>query len=251
MRGQNSKSLVMQRITMLLLGIVVLRVAVSNARGADMAYPPPPTANPPPRFYAPAAFSWTGFYLGGNFGWDWTNFSNTITIAGVGSGPIAANVRGFLGGGQAGFNWQIFQPVVVGLEADFQGAQAASGSRSVNGTVGPATITAISNTPYFGTVRGRIGYAYGTLLFYATAGGLFGDNTLKGTVSNTRFSSSATFWTWTAGAGIEASLGGHFSIKLEYLFAGSPSEMPVVPGQSASAVRSSTNLIRVGLNYRF
>ena len=34
---------------------------------------------------------------------------------------MSGNVRGFLGGGQVGYNWQIFQPLVIGIETDFQG----------------------------------------------------------------------------------------------------------------------------------
>lgn len=114
-------------------------------------------------------------------------------------------------------------------------------------------ITGVANTPYFGTARGRIGYADGTLMFYGTVGALYGDSTLTGKLSTSgSFSSSATFWSWTAGAGIEASLGGQYSAKLEYLFVGSPSNSPLVPGETAALTSTSrTNLIRAGLNYRF
>jgi outer membrane immunogenic protein len=165
---------------------------------------------------------------------------------------VSGNVRGFLGGGQVGYNWQVFQPLVIGIETDFQGSQATAGSRSVNGFIGPSKLTGYENTPYFGTVRGRVGYAYGTLLYYATAGVVYGDNTLRGTLPPIgSFSRSATFSSWTAGAGIEASLGGQFSAKLEYLFIGAPSNPPLLPGATTSAATSGTSLVRAGVNYRF
>jgi outer membrane immunogenic protein len=236
-----------------LLSGALLFGALSDGMAADMPLPPAPMpSNPPPIFYTPAAYSWTGIYVGGNFGWDWSQISDTITTAGGGTGSLTGNVHGFLGGGQAGFNWQFGQQFVVGIEADFQGTQATAGSRSVNGVAGPAHIIGLANMPYFGTARGRVGYSYGTLLLYATAGAVYGENTLRGTVSTVgSFFSSADFLSWTAGAGIEAGLGGQFSGKLEYLFIGSPSSLPLVPGATALTGTWGTSLIRAGVNYRF
>jgi outer membrane immunogenic protein len=230
-----------------LLGAGLLCLSAAPAVAADM--PEPPQAAP--IFYAPPPFIWTGFYVGGNFGWSWTQISDTVTIAGK-AGSLAGTANGFLGGGQAGFNWQVFQPLVLGIEGDFQGFQTTKRKGSVNTTVGLVSIAASENIPYFGTIRGRIGYAYGTFLFYATAGGVYGARTLAGTLSTIgSFSSSAIFTSWTAGAGIETSLGGRFSAKLEYLFIGSPSDSPPVPGETALVGTSSTNLVRFGVNYRF
>ena len=81
-------------------------------------------------------FSWTGFYIGGNAGWGWTNRSGTFTTA-LGADPFTVSNNGFLGGAQLGYNWQT-GPFVLGAEADFQGT-AASGS--LNASAGP-TISA-------------------------------------------------------------------------------------------------------------
>jgi outer membrane immunogenic protein len=74
-----------------------------------------------PSAYAPVAqvFSWTGFYIGANAGYGWTNTSGTLTTT---SGPEHFTItgNGFLGGAQAGHNWQ-WSSVVLGAEADFQG----------------------------------------------------------------------------------------------------------------------------------
>lgn len=111
----------------------------------------------------------------------------------------------------------------------------------------------MENSPSFGSVRGQIGYAYGTLLFYSTGGAVYGRTNLSGSLSpgGGSFSSSTNFWSWTVGAGLEAALGGPFSLKLEYLFIGSPSSWPIIPGETGQTVTFGTNLIRVGLNYRF
>jgi outer membrane immunogenic protein len=244
----------MHRImTALLLSAAIVQASVAHASAADMAIPPsPPESNPGPIFYVPPAFSWTGFYVGGNVGWDWTNITDAVTTTSGAAGSLSGNVGSVLGGGQIGYNWQVIQPVVIGLEADLQAAQATNGSRSVNGVVGSTTITGLATTPYFGTVRGRVGYAYGMLLFYGTAGAAYGDARLRGVLSpGGIFSTSANFWSWTAGAGVEAALGGPYSVKLEYLFIGSPSSWPLIPGETGQTVSLGTSLIRAGVNYRF
>jgi outer membrane immunogenic protein len=220
-----------------------------NASAADMSPTPPPYTPPTPIPYTPAAFSWTGFYVGANLGWAWTQISDTVTIGGAGTGTLAGSGSNILGGGQAGFNWQIIEPVVLGMEADFQGT---SGGQTITGAAGPAIVNATAKTPYFGTVRGRIGYAYNRFMLYATAGGVFGDNTLTGTVSKIgSFSNSTTYTSWTAGGGIELALGGRFSAKFEYLYIGSPSSSPPILGQTALTQSSHTDLGRAGVNYRF
>src|SRR5258708_34057338 len=78
--------------------------AVSEAADAPRgpAYRPPP---PPIPF-----FNWTGFYAGAHLGVGWSDDDGGGTS------------RGFLGGGQGGFNSQINQ-WVVGLEADTAGTE--------------------------------------------------------------------------------------------------------------------------------
>ena len=93
---------------------------------------------------------------------------------------------------------------------------------------------------WFGTVRGRLGYAFGNTLIYGTGGfaaggvratSLYTDNNIgndtgggalggnnPGTVQTGRVSNSATNTGWTAGAGIEVKLSPSWSLKGEYQF---------------------------------
>jgi outer membrane immunogenic protein len=212
--------------------------------------PLPPLLPPPPPLPLPVpivqVFSWTGFYIGGNAGWGFTNGSGTFTTA-LGADPFTVNTNGFIGGAQLGYNWQT-GPMVLGAEADFQGT-AASGSLSA--TAGP-TISATAKTPWFGTLRGRVGYAFDSVLLYATGGAVYGESSWNGSVSTVgNFSSATTFWTWTLGAGVEAAFWGCWSAKLEYLFAGTPSSTPTVPTVTAVSGNAGANIVRVGLNYHF
>src|SRR5881628_217932 len=98
------------------------------------------------------AYSWAGPYLGGNIGYAWGSVSNN-----------GAKPSGFAAGVQGGYNWQS-GPWVFGLEADIK----ASGA---NATFAPWKFS----NPWFGTVRGRVGYALNNVLFYGTGGLAFGE----------------------------------------------------------------------------
>src|ERR1043166_4472046 len=103
------------------------------------------------------AYSWAGPYLGGNIGYAWGSVDNN-----------GAKPSGFDGGVQGGYNWQR-GPVVFGLEADIQ----ASGAND--------TFAAWKfSNPWFGTVRGRVGYALNNVLFYGTGGLAFGELRAEG-----------------------------------------------------------------------
>ncbi len=213
---------------------------IGIACAADLPGPP---AYPPPQ--APPVFSWTGFYIGANAGYGWSNGSGNMLTRGA-PDTFSASGNAFVGGGQAGFNYQFGGGVVVGIEADFQGTW---GSGTL--TDGRGLIDATVKDPYFGTVRGRLGYAWDRVLLYGTGGGVYGDATANGKSAGTEFSNSASYWTWTAGAGAEWAFAGPWSAKIEYLYAGSPSSVPAIPFVSSIGSSAHSNLIRAGLNYHF
>src|SRR5580704_2922221 len=101
------------------------------ALAADM----PLKAPPPP----PPIVSWTGFYVGGNVGYSWgdprTDAAGSGTAPTFNFGPPlsfpfpfaftdsnAARLKGAIGGGQIGYNYQVAPRWLLGLEADFQGS---------------------------------------------------------------------------------------------------------------------------------
>jgi outer membrane immunogenic protein len=151
-----------------------------------------------------AVYNWTGWYAGVNagasFGSVKTDFNGAPFLwAGV-FGPIApgfgfsdrASPDGFMGGGQIGYNWQWSPLIVLGLEADFQGAaekdnitltNAFTSFPSANTTVGTAVIDYTTKIEWFGTVRARIGYVWGNgkVLSYVTGGLAYGKVDLEGT----------------------------------------------------------------------
>jgi outer membrane immunogenic protein len=196
---------------------LLVMVAGGGAAAADL---------PRPNYYtAPAplsAYSWTGPYLGGNLGYEWGTTSNNPT-----------RPSGFAGGVEGGYNWQTGQ-LVLGGEADIQLSGASD-------TFAPWKFT----NPWFGTLRGRAGYAVSNFLIYGTAGVAFGELQAQ-TFGLT--SESHTNVGWTAGVGVEAGFTTNLSAKVEYLFVDLASNTFALTGTSNGL---STSLVRMGVNYHF
>jgi hypothetical protein len=75
----------------------------------------------------PMVYDWTGFYIGGHFGFGWDDQTHTRLIANdnfPAGFVVKDTLRGGLGGFQAGANYQVNQ-FVIGLEGDFSWADLA------------------------------------------------------------------------------------------------------------------------------
>jgi outer membrane immunogenic protein len=212
-------------------------------------------------------------------------FPQTTTATAVGTTSTRANVKGFVGGGQLGYNLQS-GALVYGIETDFQwsGEKGSDSICSVAGCVGGVFGAADHSLKWFGTLRGRLGFLAGErILLYATGGLAYGrldSNYVSGFVGFPPLvgSSSTTRLGWTVGAGLEGALDHNWSIKAEYLYMdlgsyganlGAGTVGPVVTdtllspnggvlrttttSSQAAAVNSrfSDHLFRVGINYRF
>jgi outer membrane immunogenic protein len=207
----------MKRVALGAMGMKLLGFAAS-AEAADLYAPRAPyTVNQPLN-----AYSWAGPYLGGNLGYEWGSVSNNPT-----------KPSGFAGGVQAGYNWQR-GPWVFGVEGDIEATAA-------DATFAPWKFS----NPWFGTLRGRAGYAISNVLFYGTAGLAFGE--LTGQTFG--LSESHTTAGWTAGLGAEVGLAPHWSAKIEYLYVDLSSSQFVTVTGASNAYRFGT--VRAGVNYRF
>ena len=180
----------------------------------------------PPRSYTVYqpldALSWAGPYLGGNLGYQWGTVSNNPT-----------RPTGLVGGAQAGYNWRPTGNWVFGVEGDLEATGA-------DDTFAPWKFS----NPWFGTVRGRAGYAFSNILVYGTAGLAFGE--LRGqTFGLTETHTNAG---WTAGVGAEVGFAPHWSAKIEYLYVDLSDSAFAITGVS-NGYRS--NMIRAGVNYHF
>jgi outer membrane immunogenic protein len=241
----------------------------------------------------PVPYSWTGFYVGGNAGYGWgkSNGDSTLTnsLAGSSGFTISSDVAvhsdvlkpsSFVGGGQVGYNWQVSRDWVLGLEADWQSSSGRAGASNsdpyfASAPVGSITGTASSNydagISWFGTVRGRVGYAWDHLLFYGTGGLAYGRTKLTGAMADSgvtafigppppSFSGTASFGVskttvgWVSGAGVEGMLANNWTWKVEYLYIDLGSVRADEQGPFGDVltlhVHMMDNIVRAGLNYQ-
>jgi high affinity Mn2+ porin len=211
------------------------------------------------------AYDWTGFYAGGHLGYAWGN-SNWTTPGVSGSLDLAqpidifAETGSFFAGVQAGYNYMLPNRFVVGVEADasfpsfpnLADISIGGSSSTFSSPVGPETYSETVRS--FGTLRGRIGYAPGRWLFYATGG--FAWTYDRSTLTNlaTGVSDMPFLWRlgWAAGVGIEAPVAPHWTARLEYLFT-DYGNSNVLFANASQRFTSDLSLqeLRAGLNYQF
>lgn len=187
-------------------------------------------------------FSWTGGYIGLNAGYAGGKFKSDLTN-GEDTLSLRDNASGFIGGVQAGYNWQ-FDRTIVGIETDFQG----SGVKSEFSVEGLALGTKVS---WFGTTRARLGYTpVDRFMVYATGGVAYGkvktfaDLDESSSVSKTKVG-------YTVGAGAEYAITNNVTLKTEYLY----TDLGKLKFDSNEGVygeaKSQFHTVRVGVNYKF
>jgi outer membrane immunogenic protein len=292
----------MRRVVRVLLAASAAAVAFTSiASAADLAARARPVAVAQP-------YLWNGFYIGGNIGYGISDDPTTMAtaagpaliIAPPGSplygSPQTFNVasRGWNGGGQLGYNLQFSPNWVVGVETDIQGADQRNRQNCI---VPCGTLVPINANPlalifpvnfsddsvehrlrWFGTVRGRFGYATGTALLYVTGGLAYAEIERNASVAGTTtivgigtlntfagaLSSSSIRTGGAIGAGLEAKLGDGFSVKAEYLYLDFGQDTQTfstvfTTGAAAGAVAATRTInsdirehvFRVGVNYQF
>ncbi len=226
-------------------------VAIASANAADMYVPSPAGGYKDGPVAAPL---WNGAYIGINGGYGWGADANLASYYDYPSGLVQSSFapQGWFGGGQIGYNWQpggqggfkdgpAAGNLVFGIEADIQGADI-SGSETVG------TATAKTNLDWFGTVRGRVGYAVGAALLYGTGGAAFGGVQDKLTVGGTTKTHSATDTGYAAGGGVEYAFAPSWSGKVEYQYINLGNDTVTNTPDSAT-FNHEYNTVRLGLNY--
>ncbi len=192
-------------------------------------------------------FDWSGLYLGGHTGYGTGNYgpgTNPLPLQGI---AFPSSITGLIGGYQAGYNLQLPNRLVLGIETDISFPSPVDR---------PKLTQAPFNTQfeYFGTVRGRLGYAFGTVLPYVTGGAAYGRTQIDLNDANDNiFATKARMHLgWVAGAGVEFALGGPWSGKVEYNYIDLGARaygLGDVPLPNVN-VDPKLHAIKLGLNYR-
>lgn len=227
---------------------------------------------------------WTGYYVGLNAGYAWGN-SNPTMIGSVTGAPffLPANTgpvpsltpRGFIGGAQAGYNWQAGQ-WVFGGEVDFSGLNAkADAAVSPFFKNKPNVTTWSSRYDWLFTARVRGGFTVApNWLLYAT-GGLAVTHVTDSVVCTAAgngcydfgpggvtvsWSQTTTLAGGTIGGGLETMFAPNWSARVEYLYAKfkdttpgivSFPASPPVPFPPLFSFHHDLNLVRFAINYKF
>jgi high affinity Mn2+ porin len=193
-----------------------------------------------------AVYDWTGFYIGAHTGYGGGK-SNAVL-----SDPAIATsdnrFGGIIGGVQAGYNVRLPSGLLLGVEADI-----TFPSYLLSNFTASSLTTARSGMSeqwdYTGTARGRIGYASGPWLAYATGGlAWMGERFLNTPAVGDDEKHINVRLGWAAGAGVEYAFAPHWSVKLEYLY--SQFDRANVHFPSGTQYNSSLDFqqIRIGLN---
>jgi outer membrane immunogenic protein len=215
-------------------------------------------------------FSWTGLYIGANAGYAWGARDSEIVLSlngpnGAADFPIGRSfdAQGRFIGGQVGYNWQR-GPLVLGVEADIQSSRVADSFPPENVPNCPCLLNGEKRLDYFGTVRGRLGFALDRFLVYGTGGFAYGHvndtlfllDTITGVSANMREDDVRSGW--TAGGGVEYAFSRNLSLKVEYQrldLGGERLSAPVLPVTgvifTSSRIEHAYDTVRLGLNYRF
>jgi outer membrane immunogenic protein len=209
-----------------LLAALMAGVA-SSAMAADL---PTRKAPPAPVYTAPPIFSWTGFYVGVNGGW-----------GGGTRGKDFGNVDGGLVGGTVGYNYQINNQFVLGVEGDWDWADLKKNGGNALGNYYKNKVDDLV------TVRARAGYAIDRALLYVTGGyaGAEDKISVPGVYSSNEWRNGGVI-----GAGVEYAFTNNISAKAEYLYA-PLGDKTYWNGTSSAKSDLNLSLVRAGLNYKF
>src|ERR1700727_2738060 len=180
--------------------VALMAVGTVVAQAADL----PTRKEAPAPVFVPPPFTWTGFYIGLNAGGIWPSGSRNASIFDPDSafdggfltssfpGGLGSQSAGFIGGGQAGYNWQT-GAFVLGVETDFDGTTL---SKSFNNVGTPFidpfvarnlrndffTVNGKNSLTWLGTTRGRVGYVVtpdNRLMIYGTGGAAYGGGDVR------------------------------------------------------------------------
>ena len=204
-------------------------------------------------FAPPALYNWNGFYIGGHVGWGRTKFNGTWfgdTATTVFPGQ---HLDGVLGGVQVGYNWQVNNTFVLGLEGDVSFLDWKSDTFFSPTDGGEDNISAKLNM--LASIRGRLGIAYDRTLFYATGGLGYAHGKVHAFDVGgppTAFDDHFSKWGGVVGGGVEYAITNNWLARVEglyYFF--KDSKTFVGPDDSALLEIKDAAVVRVGLNYKF
>jgi outer membrane immunogenic protein len=266
----------MRSKTVSLLAAAFSLGVVQAASAADMpvkAYKAPVAA--------PAAFSWTGCYVGAHAGYGWGRNKNDFGVAveagpteELGNptefGPFDHNTHGGVAGGQAGCNYQFQQNWVVGVEGELAWT-GINGSFTAPEDEGAANFSRFeSRIRWNGDLALRFGYAWDRNLLYGKVGAAWANFRYTETHDDFPTTHAASCGGGAAscsvditntraglllGVGWEYAFTNNWTGKVEYDYINYGSATIAYPSTTAPiqsfSVHDTVSIVKVGVNYLF
>src|SRR3981189_1903661 len=163
-----------------------------------------------------SVFDWTGFYIGAHAGY--SRGGSSVVLSDPAASATSSVFGGMIGGVQAGYNYRLPSGLLLGVEADITFPNYLT-SNSVVSSLATARAAATEQWDYVGTARGRVGYATGPWLVYATGGlAWVGERFLNSPAIGDEEKTINIRLGGAAGAGVEYAFAPHSSARLEYLY---------------------------------
>lgn len=201
----------------LLAGVAVVALS-SSAFAADLIIAP---SAPEPIAMDVSSSDWSGFYAGVHGGYGW----GELTV----DGTTTADVEGWLGGVQAGYNVQM-DSILLGVQTDIAITN-----------IGLDEVGTTANLDWLGSTTARLGVVAGDFVPYVKGGVAYGGATFDDGVED-----SQTHVGWTVGGGVELAVAENMTVFGEYNYYDLGSQT-----YDGSDVALTTQVVKAGLNFKF
>jgi len=231
-------------------GFAMKKILFAAVAAALNAAVPAAAADLGPRYnsapaYAVPIYTWTGFYLGAHLG---GVFSSSNNFGGLALGDNNAR---FMGGVQAGIDWQFAGNWVIGAEGQYSWL-----SRNNSSAVFPGGLVYSNDQRGLGSITARLGYSFGPALVYVKGGYAYADNreavTFGGIPIPFMLDGNHNHG-WTLGGGVEYMFAPSWSVKAEYQYYGFGDSRFVAPAPLVpfGSFNNDEHAVKAGVNYRF
>ncbi len=229
--------------------LVLAFVPISHvANAADLGGGPrEPQWVPQVSSYANPAI-WTGLYGGISAGYGWGH-SEQNYVRNDNHGLASTSPEGALAALTLGYNYDAGNGFILGLEGDL-GLMDLSADDKI---VYDGHIYKSQFGSWWGTVRGRAGYAIDRTLIYGTAGAAFMgvDEVSIGNTPGETAINRDTRSGWVVGGGVEHAFAPNATVKLEYLHMDFGKYNGLSDNQEPFYFDNQVDLVRAGVNYKF
>lgn len=238
------------QIKSVLLATAFAFAGISGANAADAIQYQEPVAAVPVQ-----SFSWGGAYLGGQVGYGWgkSRYSDTVFVSAF---TDQLKPDGFLGGLYAGYNFDLGNQVILGVDGDITYNNLKDGQLEDFGGINIGNDTKVR---WSGAVRARAGLAVDRFLPYIAGGVAFASVRNSGYFEYVGFEKftavdTKTMTGWTVGAGVDYAATDNLIVRLEYRY--TDYGRKDFSGSDAFVIldtenKLKTNDIRLGVAYKF